>query len=135
MTTIEKETRRWLTYAHTDLSVAEALLRQPDSYPRHACFWAQQAAEKTIKAALVFLDIRVPRSRDLNNLRDLLPAGWRVKDAYPDLTDLSSWAVEPRYPGDAPEAVEADAREAIKLARGIWDSVTADLAQRGFSLA
>ena len=48
------ETRRWLRYAAEDLRGAEALLREGAGEPRHACYNAQQAAEKALKAALVF---------------------------------------------------------------------------------
>lgn len=48
-------TTRWLHYAMEDLTEAEAMVRRPDYAPRHACFLAQQGAEKSLKAMLVFL--------------------------------------------------------------------------------
>lgn len=44
------EVRRWLRYAREDLTVAETLLNQDDLIPRHACWLAQQSAEKALKA-------------------------------------------------------------------------------------
>ncbi len=102
------EAQRWLRFAREDLMAAEALLGQAHAYPRHACWLAQQSAEKTLKAALIFLQIEFPFTHDLDRLRELLPAGWRIKTEQPQLFSLSVWAVEARYPGDAPEAVEAD---------------------------
>jgi len=50
---------------------------------------------------------------DLDRLRDLLPEGWRVKTEFPDLAELTIWAVEARYPGHLPDVAEADARHAL----------------------
>lgn len=110
MNTPEGEVRRWLAYARSDLEAAQVLLQKPESYPRQICFLAQQAVEKVIKAALIMADVSVPRIHDLDGLRNLLPDGWRVKVEHPDLAFLSVWAVEARYPGDSPEAIETDAR-------------------------
>ena len=67
------DTTRWLRYAREDLITAETPLRQPHVPPRQACWHAQQAAEKALKAALIFLQIDFRRTHDLNVLRDLLP--------------------------------------------------------------
>lgn len=83
------ETRRWLRYARENLEAAETLLAQHAVVPRHICWLAQQATEKAIKAVLVFLAIDFPWRHDLDALRNLIPTGWRVKDAHPDLTELT----------------------------------------------
>ncbi|GAB4581455.1 MAG: hypothetical protein Fur0022_42020 [Anaerolineales bacterium] len=76
----------------------------------HVCYLAQQAAEKALKAILVLLDMKHPYTHDLDRLREMIPAGWRVKTAYPKLYALTIWAVETRYPADMPDIVESDAR-------------------------
>jgi HEPN domain-containing protein len=48
---LQSEARRWLRFAQEDLREAERLLASPDSVPRHLCWFAQQAAEKSLKAA------------------------------------------------------------------------------------
>lgn len=127
-----EETRRWLRYAHEDLTSAEAMIGRPDFVPRQACWLAQQASEKAIKAVLVFLQADFPKSHDLDGLRNLIPEGWQLKENHPDLSGLSEWAVEARYPGDWPDAVEADTRIAVEQARAVWRSVCADLSRHGF---
>ena len=129
-----RETRRWLRYAWEDLSAAAATLDEEEVLPRHVCWLAQQAAEKTLKAVLIYQQIEYPRSHDLDMLRNLVPDDWRLKVEHPDLAGLTEWAVEARYPGDWPEAVEADARVAVRQAQALWDSVRADLMQHGFML-
>jgi HEPN domain-containing protein len=127
-----REVRRWLRFAHEDLTAAESLLDQSDAIPRHACWLAQQAAEKALKAVLVFLQINFPRRHDLDALRNLIPDGWKLKASHPDLANLTEWTVEARYPGDWPDAVEADAQRAVEQARAVWESVTDDLELHGF---
>ena len=127
-----EETRRWLRYAHEDMVAAESMIEQTDVVPRHVCWLAQQAAEKALKAVLVFLQIDFPKSHDLDALRNLIPDGWQLKKDQPDLADLTEWSIESRYPGDWPEAVEKDARLAIERARAVWTSVDNDLTRRGF---
>lgn len=129
------EVRRWLRYAEEDLLAAEAALEAQGMAPRHACWLAQQSAEKAIKAVLIFLQIDFPRRHDLDALRNLAPAGWQVRQNHPDLTGLTEWAVEARYPGEWPEAVALDARTAAQQARAVWTSVCADLVLRGLDLA
>ena len=120
------ESKRWLAYARSDLEAAHALLRDPDHYPRQVCFLAQQAAEKALKAVLVLLEIEFPFTHDLDHLREIVPSGWQVKMAFPNLYALSAWAVEARYPGDLPEVVEADAREAVQTAEAVYQIVADD---------
>ena len=126
------DTARWLRYAKEDLITAETLLRQPHVPPRQACWHAQQSAEKALKAVLIFLQIDFPRTHDLNILRNLAPDSWQLKATHPDLASLTGWAVEARYPGEMPEATNADASKAVKQARAVWTSISTELAQHGF---
>ncbi|GBD30565.1 hypothetical protein HRbin32_01673 [bacterium HR32] len=128
---LQSEARRWLRFAQEDLREAERLLASPDSVPRHVCWFAQQAAEKSLKAGLVLEGIEFPFRHDLDGLRNLLPPGWSVKEAYPDLGELTAWAVEARYPGEWPEATWEDARRAASLARAVYQCVVRDFERRG----
>ena len=126
------DTARWLRYAEEDLTTAETLLRQPHVPPRQACWFAQQAAEKALKAALIFLQIDFQRTHDLNVLRDLLPESWELKTAQLNLGSLNRWAVQARYPEEGQEATETEASTAVEHARAVWTSVSTELAQHGF---
>jgi HEPN domain-containing protein len=127
-----RETRRWLRFASEDIRLAETLLRQESGAPRHIGWLAQQAAEKAIKAVPVFPQIDFPKSHDLDALRILLPDGWGIKSVYPDLADLTEWAVEARYPSDWPEAALPEAREAVEKARGMLNAAADELRGHGF---
>ncbi|MDE0469238.1 MAG: HEPN domain-containing protein [Candidatus Poribacteria bacterium] len=126
------DTARWLRHAEEDLTTAETFLGHPQIPPRQVCWHAQQAAEKALKAALIFLQIDFRRTHNLNVLRDLLPESWQLKTAHPDLSDLTRWALETRYPEDRQGVTKAEATEAVEQARSVWTSVSTELAQHGY---
>jgi HEPN domain-containing protein len=128
---VAEETRRWLAYAEADLQAANALLKQQQSFAQQICFLAQQAAEKSLKAALIFLQIEFPFRHDLDLLRNLVPKDWPIHNAQPDLTDLTEWAVEARYPSHNEEATIDDAQMALAQAQAVWDLITSELTGRG----
>jgi len=109
------------------------MLEAEDILPRHVCWQAQQAGEKAIKAVLVYLQIDFPRSHDLDLLRNLVPEGWSLHDEFPDLAELTEWAVEARYPGTWPESTKFDARFAVRQAEGVYQSVCAGLSRHGIA--
>jgi len=126
----QDEAKRWMNYSETDLHAAHALLDSGEFFPRQICFLAQQCGEKAIKAILVFEEVNFPKNHDLDRLRDLVPEGWKVKEQFPDLAELTIWAVESRYPGNTPDVVEYEARETLHLAEAVFDTVSAELEER-----
>ena len=122
-----------MEYADGDLQSAKVHITHSDLPPRIACFLAQQAAEKALKAALVWLEKDFPWSHDLEELTALLPEGWQIKTRISDLAWLSEWAVEGRYPGDLPDATLDDAKNSVELARDTFHSILADLKSQGYS--
>lgn len=118
-----QEVARWLRYAEEDLATAQAIVKQGLGVPRQACWLSQQAGEKAIKAALVFQQIEFPRSHDLDLLARLLPLNWQSVLTDVDLSELSQWAVESRYPGDWPELFSVDAVRALEMAALVVDHV------------
>ncbi len=98
---LRAEVQEWLRWAYEDLRGAEEATRHGERLmPRHACFLAEQCAEKAIKALLVLDSIPFPRNHDLNALRGLLPPRWQIATAPIQLTQLAIWAVAARYPGN-----------------------------------
>ena len=129
-----QESIRWLRFAKEDLTSAVQLVNAtPPSY-RSACWHYQQAAEKALKAALLLESIEFPFVHDLDILCDLLPEDWTVRDAYSDLSDLTEWAIEARYPGEWPEPTYADAIRAESTARSVYDLIVTGFKQHGILL-
>ncbi len=125
-----REAKRWLRFAAEDFDAAQSLLASNESTPRHICFLAQQAAEKALKAALVFEGMDFPFWHDLDALRNFLPDSWPVRREQNDLAQLTEWAVEARYPGDWDEPIVEDAKQAVLQAQAVYNSIAAEFSQR-----
>jgi HEPN domain-containing protein len=108
----------WLRHARSDLAYATAprpvggLLEVP-------CFHAQQAAEKSIKAVLVALEVGVPRTHNLTTLIEHVPPSVAVPPDVKDATVLTDYAVSARYPGIAEPIEEDEYRQAVAHARRV----------------
>ncbi len=110
----------WLRHAAEDLAAARVLAASPGIAPRHACFLAQQAAERALKAVLSAEGTAVPRSHDLAQLRAAIKSRRSVGGTGSGiLQDLSSWASVSQNPCDWPEATAADAAIAVSVAESI----------------
>lgn len=124
------EARRWIRFAEEDLHQAEHILEQEDFVPRHPCWLAQQAAEKAMKAVLIAASIRFPRTHDLDHLHTLVPSGRAVGGTAADLSALSEYAVDARYPGDWPDVTAEDAHAAVSDARLLVRAAQSDVPAR-----
>ncbi len=60
----------------------------------------------------------------------LNPAAWTVRTTPADLVEVTEWGVEPRYPGDWPEHIDADALRALSEARVVCNSIAAEFSRR-----
>ena len=110
--------REWLNRARSNLARARALV--PTAYIEDACFDAQQAAEKAIKAVMVGRGIDFPYIHDLNRLLEVLEAdGEQIPDEVWLADGLTLFATAARYPGLDEPVTEQDHREAVELAAAV----------------
>jgi HEPN domain-containing protein len=109
----------WLRRARSNLARA----RQPkpaESYWEDLCFDAQQAAEKAVKAVLLWNDAAFPYVHDIGALLETLQrTGHAVPQDLWEADDLTRHAVESRYPGVGQPATEDEYRKAIALAERV----------------
>lgn len=110
------EARRWLHFALDDLASARLHLSTAMILPNQACYHAQQAAEKSLKAILIARGVRFPKTHDLLALAAILPAPEINVVIGLDLASLTAWVVAARYPTDLPEATASAATVAIASA-------------------
>ncbi|MEJ7892196.1 MAG: HEPN domain-containing protein [Solirubrobacteraceae bacterium] len=112
-----------LRKARADLAAAELLADHDDQDDGVVGFHAQQACEKAFKSVLAVAGERLPRTHDLEALREQLgSAGRAVPGELEDIAQLSAWAVLMRYedadvPLDRPAAIQL-ASAAIVWAAG-----------------
>ena len=110
--------RGWLRKAESDLTSAKLALAAGQALDR-ACFHAQQAAEKCLKAYLMAHEIEFPFIHNLEKLIELCAA--RDPDFLAVKTlgqDLTPFAVELRYDDEFWPSMET-AREALEAATTI----------------
>lgn len=122
----EKGWTVWLTRAASNLARARQGRHCAEVLYEDLCFDAQQAAEKSLKALLVFFGLTPPRThsigyllkilRDAAKLRGRLQIPAEVRQA----AVLSDYAVTTRYPGDWEPVDEDEYREAVDLAEEVY---------------
>ena len=111
----------WLQFARDDLAAARTLMADTEIPSRIACFHAQQAAEKALKALLVASSIPFTKTHDLVVLAGLQNDAVSEELALVDLLLLHPWVAEARYPGDLPDASDHEAAEVVATAASIFD--------------
>lgn len=128
MKPLENSTRKvvaeWLFKADEDMELADFLLSHDVFHPNAIAFSAQQAAEKYLKAFLAWKQIDFPKTHDLERLLVLVEKVDSELAAYlKDVTVLTLYSVELRYPGGQPEVSPNEAHKAVELARKARESV------------
>jgi HEPN domain-containing protein len=117
----QDEIKAWLQKARSDLFSAEILLDHDPPVPETAAFHCQQAVEKTLKALLVWLQIPFEKVHSLTYLLDLgeveCPGLTSLRE---DVEELTSYAVEIRYPGEVLEISPLEAGKALDTAQEVW---------------
>ena len=111
--------RIWLARARSNL----ALAKQPkpkESLWEDLCFQAQQAAEKALKAVYQHRGLRFRFTHDLEELStNLGAAGITLPPFMRDVSMLTTYASETRYPGTFEPMEEAEYQEAVQLAEAV----------------
>ena len=94
------------------------------SLPSPASFHAQRAAEKAQKAFLTWHGKFFSKTHDLSDLgAECVTIDPALGSVCSSVALISSYAVAPRYPGSWSAPTVAEAEEATKLARAMYDAV------------
>jgi HEPN domain-containing protein len=116
--------RDWVQKAENDLKNAAYTLGMGEDCPTDTvCFHAQQCVEKYLKAFLVLKSINFPKAHDIKELIALLPSNSRPKLTPEEQRRLTDYATVTRYPGDYEPISLAEARRAVKIARGVRNEI------------
>jgi HEPN domain-containing protein len=120
--------RQWLLKATADLAAARHLLGADADLSSGVAFHAQQAAEKFLKAVLVWHQVAFPKTHDIGRLVDLVrAANTPLADLVADAAALTPYGVEVRYPADLPEPTREQARTAVAVAERVQVAVLSHL--------
>ncbi len=90
-----------------------------------ACFDAQQAVEKALKALLVSKGIQVPRTHAISELITMLAElGFEIPADVHEASALTDYAVAARYPGPFEPVLIEDHEKAVATATAVVSWVT-----------
>lgn len=120
----DEVTTQWLDKSQRDLRAALVIFESEEALLDVVVFHCQQAAEKALKAYLVYKKVKFIKTHDLDVLVDLCCQSEPCFQSLDNLADiLTPYATEFRYPGDLMEPEREDAEEAIKMAIQIYDFI------------
>lgn len=114
---------RWFRLADEDLHAARVLLAEGSAVLRIAGFLAQQAAEKSLKAALLASAVNSPKIHGLRQLYGLLPTEPEPAVSEDDMDLLDPWVIDGRYAADLPDLGLTEAAQLLAAADRIVDSM------------
>jgi len=121
---MDPESGQWLAKAEEDFRIAKHLLETFYPMPyEHICFHCQQAAEKAIKAVIVFHNSPggLPKKHDLSFLLQQIRHIERISDTLLDYADeLTPYSVSVRYPNEL-FLTEQHSRKALIQAKAFLD--------------
>jgi HEPN domain-containing protein len=102
-----KLVQKWLIKTQHDLASARKLAADPDAYLDTASYFCQQAAEKAIKAFLVFHDQRFEKIHDIRKIiLQAIPVEDRFYVWIEKASFLTSYVSAFRYPFENEEPTE-----------------------------
>lgn len=124
--------KQFLMRADDDLRISELIMGETEPVYWAAAFHSQQCAEKALKSLLTFHNIRAGKTHNVGDLLKLslsvLPSLEKLKESASILT---AYAVDSRYPVPYGDINEKEAKDALKIARNIFELVMNSLPDLG----
>ena len=105
----------WLKRAYSSLELAKFSNNELVFY-EDLCYQAQQAAEKGLKALLIYYGVEPQKTHSLFILLQELENFTELNDEIKDVLKLYNFAVQTRYPGDYDIIERAEYEESILIA-------------------
>ncbi len=110
----------WLSFAREDLDTANALLGGEYLYNRSICYHCQQAAEKDLKAYIIYLDLPLNKTHNLSKLVDQIKElDIDILKLQSDVEILTDYIVTARYPDDSEPITDAESKLAFSVSKKI----------------
>lgn len=118
-----QEITKWLNRAEGNLERARTGKINEKTYYEDLCFDCQQAAEKSLKALLLFLEMEFPWTHSISQLNKLISIHYSLDSQLRQAESLSLYAGQTRYPGDYEPLTDEDYKEALALAEYVYSWV------------
>ncbi len=114
----KKEIDLWLKRAESNFSIG-LTIKKKNILLEDLCFEFQQAAEKALKALLIYYGEEVPYTHSFVVILDKLKKHIEIPEKIKEVTDLTDYAVQCRYPGDYLSVNEKEYLSALKITKNI----------------
>lgn len=115
----------WLDFANEDLETAAYILKGEYLYNRSICYHCQQAAEKYLKAYIIYLDLPLIKTHNIALLCEKIKEiDNNIMDIYNDATELTQYITGARYPDDFDQLTDSDSKAAYQIAFSVKEFVT-----------
>ena len=122
------EVRAWLAKAASDERAAVHELQANPPLTGDICFHAQQMAEKSLKAFLIWHDVPFRKTHDISEIgRQCLSIEPSLAKAISEAEDLTVFAWLFRYPGEAEDPPLADARRYLEAGQRLNQAIQSGL--------
>jgi HEPN domain-containing protein len=117
--------QNWFHKAENDLKNAELILHSEEKEKPFdtVCFHCQQAVEKYLKGFLIFNDMSLIKTHNIEVLLDLLSKKYPAIEQFESAVILTNYAVELRYPDDFYMPDLEETKEAYQIAVKIKEFV------------
>lgn len=120
------DTQGWLRKAATDLRAAKHDLAASPPLLADATFHCQQAVEKVFKSFLMWHSVPFRKTHSLEELGEqCLDVDSTLRALIDCVVPLTEYAWKFRYPGDPEEPSFDEAKEALQIAREVYEAVLA----------
>lgn len=109
----------WLEHARKDLRAARAIYENDDELVEQVCYFAQQAAEKAIKAVLLERNVDFPYTHNLEKLvQEVTRRGLAAPADVARARELTRYAIDTRYP-HSEEITDENIADALMIAEAV----------------
>jgi HEPN domain-containing protein len=109
--------KEWIYEANNDLGLAEFVIDNDGKYYDLVCFHCQQAAEKYLKAYIIYLRLHYEKVHDLKYLLNVIEKKREVPKELKRYADLlNEYTIDSRYPDYWHDPTLEETKECIKAA-------------------
>lgn len=124
---IIQSAKNWLKRAKSNL-VRAKMTKPEDVFWEDLCYDAQQCVEKSLKALLIFHQVKFRYVHDIGELLKTLKVnGVSYPDDFNEAVILTDYAVETRYPIVSEPLTEEEYKEAVRIAELVYNWIEAEI--------
>ena len=110
--------KEWIYEANNDLGLAEFVIENDGKYYDLVCFHCQQAAEKFLKAYIIYLNLYYKKIHNLKYLLNVIKKKREIPAKFFAKAEmLSAYAIDSRYPDHWHDPSLKETKKCIKAAK------------------